>query len=56
MTPTTENRVDVIATVVSLAAEANALRARIGELHQELVSLDERMTAISAALRELTAG
>ena len=52
----TEHRVDLIATIVSLAAEANALQARVGELRQELVSLDERMQAISAALHELTSG
>lgn len=56
MTQATENRVDLMATIVSLAAQANALQARVGELRQELVSLDERMKAISAALHELTSG
>ncbi|MEV1070165.1 hypothetical protein [Streptomyces sp. NPDC050263] len=51
MTSVTENRVDLAATVVSLAAEATELRTRVHELRRELVDLDERMAAISQALR-----
>ncbi|MFJ3307171.1 hypothetical protein ACIPSA_29490 [Streptomyces sp. NPDC086549] len=54
MTQATEKRIDIAATVVSLAAEATELQTRIKELCQELVNLDERMTAISAALQQLS--
>ncbi|MEV5149472.1 hypothetical protein [Streptomyces sp. NPDC052727] len=56
MTQATENRVDLMATVVSLAAEAHALQTRVDKLQKELVSLDERIRATSAALHELTSG
>ncbi|MCX4766771.1 hypothetical protein OG562_38565 [Streptomyces sp. NBC_01275] len=50
MTQATENRVDIAATVMSLAAEAGELQTRVNELRQELVNVDERISAISAAL------
>ncbi|MFD9316404.1 hypothetical protein ACFWDQ_01585 [Streptomyces sp. NPDC060053] len=50
MPQVTQNRVDITATVMSLAAEAADLQTRVDELRQEIVSLDERMSAISAAL------
>ncbi|MER5436705.1 hypothetical protein [Streptomyces sp. NPDC002588] len=53
MTQATENRVAIAATVVSLAAEAAELRTRADELRRELVDLDERMSAVSAALGRL---
>ncbi|MCT9078298.1 hypothetical protein [Streptomyces fulvoviolaceus] len=53
MTRATENRGDMAATVVSLAAEATVLRTRVNELRREIVDLDERMEAISDALRRL---
>ncbi|MGW0946205.1 hypothetical protein ACWD4O_27205 [Streptomyces sp. NPDC002623] len=53
MSPVTENHVDIAATVMSLAAEATELHTRVHELRQELVDLDERMTAISEALHRL---
>ncbi|WP_192583575.1 hypothetical protein [Streptomyces albicerus] len=53
MTQATESRIDIATTVVSLAAEATELETRVNELRQELVNVNERMKAISTALREL---
>ncbi|MER5183702.1 hypothetical protein ABT009_36095 [Streptomyces sp. NPDC002896] len=52
MTQATENRIDIAATVVSLAAEATELETRVNELRQQLVNLNERMRAISTALQK----
>ncbi|MEU2737955.1 hypothetical protein ABZ656_21935 [Streptomyces sp. NPDC007095] len=53
MTQATENGIDMAATVVALAAEATELQTRINVLRQELVALNERMKAISAAPQRL---
>ncbi|MEU9457039.1 hypothetical protein [Streptomyces sp. NPDC048277] len=53
MTQATENSIDMATTVVALAAEAAELQTRIDVLRQELVTLDERMEAVSAALQHL---
>ncbi|MFE7788688.1 hypothetical protein [Streptomyces sp. NPDC057460] len=53
MTRSTENQIDIAATVMSLAAEATDLEARVNELRQKLVDLNERMRAISNALCQL---
>ncbi|MFD6996857.1 YceI family protein [Streptomyces mirabilis] len=50
MTHTAENRTDIAAAVVSLAAEATELETRVDELRQELAHLKERMKAVSTAL------
>ncbi|MGW3729780.1 hypothetical protein [Streptomyces sp. F001] len=54
MTRATENRTDIVATVVSLAAEATELQTRVNELHQELVDLNERIRTISTVLQQLS--
>ncbi|MFD5574207.1 hypothetical protein [Streptomyces cadmiisoli] len=54
MTRATENRIDVAATVVSLAAEATELESRVARLRAALVDLDERMTAVHEALRRIS--
>lgn len=53
MTRSTENQIDIAATVMSLAAEATELEVRVNELRQKLVDLNERMRAISNALYQL---
>lgn len=53
MSRATEIRSDIAATVVSLAAEATELEARVNELRRQLVHLTERMRTISDALQEL---
>lgn len=53
MTRSTENQIDLAATVMSLAAEATDLEAHVNELRQKLVDLNERMRAISNALYQL---
>ncbi|MFI5634588.1 hypothetical protein ACIA8E_35600 [Streptomyces sp. NPDC051664] len=53
MTRSTENQIDIAATVMSLAAEATELEARVNELRQELIDLNDRMRAISNALYQL---
>ncbi|MCX4702737.1 hypothetical protein [Streptomyces sp. NBC_01373] len=53
MTGDTEHRIDMTATVVSLATEATELETRVNELRQELVDLNERIEAISDALHQL---
>jgi hypothetical protein len=53
MTRSTENQIDIAATVMSLAAEATELAARVNGLRQELVDLNERMSAISNSLYRL---
>lgn len=53
MTRATEHRIDMTATVVSLATEATELEIRVNELRQELVDLNERIEAISDALHQL---
>ncbi|MGW1753239.1 hypothetical protein [Streptomyces mirabilis] len=50
MTHTAENRTDIAAAVVSLAAEAAELETRVNELRRELAHLKERMKAVSTAL------
>ncbi|MFF4723920.1 hypothetical protein ACFY3M_00965 [Streptomyces mirabilis] len=50
MTHTAENRTDIAAAVVSLAAEATELETRVDELRRELAHLKERMKAVSTAL------
>ncbi|MEU9546687.1 hypothetical protein [Streptomyces mirabilis] len=46
-----ENGIDPAATVVAPTAEAAELQARINALREELMALNERMKAISAALQ-----
>ncbi len=53
MTHTAENRTDIAAAVVSLAAEATELETRVDELRQELAHLKERMKAVSTALGQI---
>jgi cell division septum initiation protein DivIVA len=53
MSRATEIRSDIAATVVSLAAEATELEARVNELRRQLVHLAERMRTISDALQQL---
>ncbi|MGW3691632.1 hypothetical protein [Streptomyces sp. NPDC005125] len=53
MNRSTENQIDIAATVMSLATEATELQARVNELRQELVDLNERMRAIYNALYQL---
>ncbi|WP_405984041.1 hypothetical protein [Streptomyces sp. NBC_00872] len=53
MTRTTENRIDIAAAAVSLAAEATDLETRVDELRRQLVDIDERMRAVSDALHRL---
>lgn len=53
MSRATEIRSDIAATVVSLAAEATELEARVNELRRQLVHLTERMRTISDALQQL---
>ncbi|MEV7680003.1 hypothetical protein AB0O64_15805 [Streptomyces sp. NPDC088341] len=53
MTRTTENRIDIAAAAVSLAAEATGLETRAEELRRRLVDIDERMRAVADALHRL---
>ena len=55
MTRATEHRVDMAATVVSLATEATELKTRADELRRELLDLDERIEAVTDALHQLPA-
>jgi hypothetical protein len=50
MTKPHEGRTDIAATVMALSTEAAELRTRVAELRQELADVNDRMTAISAAL------
>ncbi|MGW0578656.1 hypothetical protein ACWD25_22430 [Streptomyces sp. NPDC002920] len=50
MTQARQDRIDIAATAVALAAEAAELQTRVTALRRELVDLDERMRAVSAAL------
>ncbi|MDT7845643.1 hypothetical protein [Streptomyces justiciae] len=49
----TENRDDLLATVLSLTAEAAALEGRIQMLREELAAVDARTGAITESLRRL---
>ncbi|UUN25238.1 hypothetical protein [Streptomyces sp. FIT100] len=52
MTAASENRLAFTATVVALTAEATELETRVIELRQALAELDERIRAVSNALRQ----
>ncbi|MGW0705541.1 hypothetical protein ACWD4G_06140 [Streptomyces sp. NPDC002643] len=54
MNQVTENRSDMAATVVSLAAEATALETRADEIRRELLDLDGRIEAVTEALHRAT--
>ncbi|MGW1887012.1 hypothetical protein [Streptomyces sp. NPDC001970] len=53
MTPTSENRLAVTATVVSLTAEATELETHVTELREALAALDEQIGALSNALHQI---
>ncbi|MFJ5303213.1 hypothetical protein [Streptomyces sp. NPDC088350] len=50
MTRIHEGHPDIAVTVTALTAEAAALRSRVTELRQELVDVNDRMTALSTLL------
>ncbi|MCW8382542.1 hypothetical protein [Streptomyces justiciae] len=49
----TENRDDLLATVLSLTAEAAALEGRIQMLREELAAVNARTGAVAESLRRL---
>ncbi|MEU0072057.1 hypothetical protein ABZ027_21285 [Streptomyces sp. NPDC006332] len=54
MATTHEGRSDITVAIVALSAEAAELQTRVTELGQELVDVDRRMKAVSAALHRLS--
>ncbi|MDH6629134.1 hypothetical protein M2271_006970 [Streptomyces sp. LBL] len=54
MAKTHEGCTDIAVAVVVLTAEAAELQTRVTALRQELVDVDRRMTAVSAALYRLS--
>ncbi|MEU2282537.1 hypothetical protein ABZ614_11495 [Streptomyces sp. NPDC013178] len=55
MLPNTEERPDLLATIVSLAAQATLLQARIQTLREELAAVNARTRAISRSLHHMDA-
>lgn len=54
MAKTQAVRTDTAVAIVALTAEAAELQTRVTELRQELVDVERRMTAVSAALYRLS--
>ncbi|MFJ9022018.1 hypothetical protein ACIRPU_18935 [Streptomyces sp. NPDC102259] len=54
MAKTREGRTDIAVAIVALTAEAAELETRVTELRKELMDVDRRMTAVSAALYRLS--